>query len=110
MENQVRVRRRFTMTEKADLVAAYLRSGLSQEQFALQEGIAPSNIQRWIQQGRAAPERKCRRRLVEVPNLLAAPPANALYRLRWSQGMVLELNRGFEPEAVRVLVQLLQSL
>lgn len=98
------------MAERTALVAAFVRSGLSQEAFALREGIAASNIQRWVQQGRTAPEPKGQSPLVEVPNLLAAPPGPALYRLCWPQGVVLELNRGFAPEEVRTLAQLLQNL
>ena len=109
MEDQKPFRRRFTKAEKAALVAAFVGSGLSQEQFAFREGIAPSKIARWVQQSQVASQDQGRSRLLEVPNMLAGSPAS-LYRLRWPQGMVLELNRGFEREEVRALVQLLQSL
>ena len=53
-ENESRPKRKYrTASERADLVAAFLRSGLSQRDFALPQGIAPSNIERWVRQGEA---------------------------------------------------------
>lgn len=110
MEKQPRIRRRFRNDEKAELVAAYHHSGLSQRDFAHQHGIAPSNLQRWVGQREAAAPSAGPAALVEVPNLLAARLGAGAYRLHFPQGFQLEVARGFELGEVRVLAQLLQSL
>jgi len=110
MQNRTGPRQHRTRAEKAKIVAAYKRSGLSQRDFALQHGIATSNIQRWIGQFPASAKPAHWAALVEVPNLLATRSGPGAYRLHFAQGLQLEVARGFEPEEVRVLVQLLQSL
>jgi transposase-like protein len=99
-----------TGTEKAKIVAAYKHSGLSQRDFALEHGIAPSNIQRWVGQFCASAKPAHPAALVEVPNLLATRPCPGAYRLHFAQGLQLEVARGFELGEVRALAQLLQSL
>lgn len=110
MQMKSRSRQYLTASEKAELVAAYQRSGLSQRDFAHQHGIAPSNIQRWVRQGEAAARSAGPAALVEVPNLLAPRPGLGAYRLHFPKGLQLEVARGFELEEVRALAQLLQSL
>ena len=99
-----------TRAEKAKIVAAYKRSGLGQRDFALEHGIAASNIQRWVGQFPAGAKPAHPVALVEVPNLLATQPGPGAYRLHFPQGLQLEVARGFEMEEVRALAQLLQSL
>lgn len=99
-----------TRAEKAKLVAAYRRSGLSQRDFALPHGIAPTNIQRWVQQFPPSAKAAHPAALVEVPNLLASRPGPGAYRLHFPKGLLLEVAHGFEAGEVRVLAQLLQSL
>jgi transposase-like protein len=99
-----------TRAEKAKIVAAYKHSGLSQRDFALQHGIATSNIQRWVGQFPASAKPAHPAALVEVANLLAAQPGAGTYRLHCAQGLELEVARGFEIGEVRALVQLLRSL
>ena len=99
-----------TRAEKAKIVAAYKTSGLSQRDFALQHGIAPSNIQRWVGQFPARAKSAPPAALVEVPNLLATQPGPGAYRLHFPQGLQLDVARGFEMGEVRALAQLLQSL
>ena len=99
-----------TRVEKAKIVAAYQHSGLSQRDFALQHGIAASNIQRWVGQFPASATPAPPAALVEVPNLLATQPGPGAYRLRFPQGLQLEIARGFEMGEVRALAQLLHSL
>ena len=99
-----------TRAEKAKIVAAYRHSGLSQRDFALQHGIAASNIQRWVGQFPASASPAHPTALVEVPNLLAPRPGLGAYRLHFPKGLLLEVARGFAVGEVRVLAQLLQSL
>lgn len=105
-----RTRQHRTAAEKAELVTAYQRSGLSQRDFAQQHGIAPSNIQRWARQHESLVASQGSTALVEVPNLLAGRPEAGAYRVHFPQGFQLEVARGFEIGEVRALAQLLQSL
>jgi len=109
MHMKLRDRTYFTPAKKAELVAAFRRSGLNFREFADQQGIASSNIHRWVQQDRPRVRKAEPMALVEVPNILTTRPGAGVYRLRFPQGLELELPRGFEPEEVRTLVQLLQS-
>ena len=99
-----------TRAEKAKLVAAYRHSGLRQRDFALQHGIAPSNIQRWVGQFPASATPAHPAALVEVPNLLATQPGPGAYRLHLARGLQLEVAPGFELAEVRALAELLQNL
>ncbi len=110
MQTTPRCRQYRTRAEKAKIVAAYKHSGLSQRDFALQQGIAPSNIQRWVGQFSASAKSAPPAALVEVPNLLATQPGAGAYRLHFAQGLQLEVARGFEMGEVRALAQLLHSL
>jgi hypothetical protein len=47
---------------------------------------------------------------VAVPNLLAARPAPAAYRLQWPDGLTLEVRSGFAAQELAVLLQLLPPL
>ena len=107
---KLRSRQYFTAGEKAELVAAYHRSGLSQRDFAQQHSLAPSNIQRWARQHETVEQSQGSVPLVELPNLLASRPGAGAYRLHFPRGLQLEVARGFELGEVRALAQLLQSL
>jgi transposase-like protein len=110
MQSKASSRQYRTRAEKAKIVAAYKHSGLSQRDFALQRGIAASNIQRWVGQFSASATPAYPAALVEVPNLLAPQSKPGAYRLHFVEGLQLEVARGFEIGEVRALVQLLQSL
>jgi DNA-binding transcriptional regulator YiaG len=110
MKMKSRSRQHRTAAEKAELVAAYHLSGLSQAAFAQQHGIAPSNIQRWARQHENLAPSQGAAALLEVPNLLASRPGAGAYRLHFPHGLQLELTRGFNVEEVRALAQLLQDL
>ena len=96
--------------EKAEWIAAYHRSGLSQRDFALQHGIAPSNIQRWARQHESLVPSQKSAALIEVPNVLASRPGARAYRLHFAGGLQLEVSQGFETGEVRALALLLRDL
>ena len=110
MQTKPGLRQYRTRAEKAKIVAAYKHSGLSQRDFALEHGIAASNIQRWVGQfpANAIPAHPAA--LIEVPNLLATRSGPGAYRLHFAQGLQLEVAGGFEIGEVRALAQLLHSL
>jgi transposase-like protein len=110
MQTKSGLRHYRTRAEKAKIVAAYQRSGLSQRDFADQQGIAPSNIQRWVQQFPTSGKAATPVALVQLPNLLDRRTDSGAYRLHFPKGLLLEVACGFEVGEVRVLAQLLQSL
>lgn len=110
MQSKPGARQYRTRAEKASIVAAYKHSGLSQRDFALEHGIAASNIQRWAGQFPASAKPAHPAALVEVPNLLTPRSGTGAYRLLFARGLELEIARGFEIGEVRALAQLLQSL
>jgi hypothetical protein len=110
MQTSSRLRRHHrTDIEKAELVTAYQRSGLSQRDFALRHGIAPSNIGRWVRRSQEA-ETSRAAAVVEVPNLLLPTRGDHPYRVHFPQGLSLEIARGFAAKEVCTLAQLLKSL
>lgn len=100
-------RPRRSPAERTQLLRAFRASALSQEAFAAQAGIGLSTLQCWLRAARAArPEPPS---FVELPNPLptaAAPPA---YRLRWADGLVLELGHGWVAEDLAALLPLLEG-
>lgn len=81
---------------------------MTQKEFAAQAGIGVSTLLAWLRKvehkkGRGAG-------FVAVPNLLAALPAPAVYRLQWPGGLTLEVRPGFAPEELAALLQLLPNV
>jgi transposase-like protein len=102
-------RRHKSASEKSALLAAFARTGLTQAEFAAQQGLGLSTFQRWLRQSRRngqAPSAS----LIEVPNLLAARASAAVYRLAFPGGVVLEVAPGFQATEVRALAQVIQGL
>jgi hypothetical protein len=100
-------RLRRSPAQRTQLLRAFRASGLSQGAFAAQAGIGLSTLQLWLRSAR--PARTETPSFVELPNPLptaAAPPA---YRLRWADGLVLELGRGWVPAELAALLPLLEG-
>ena len=106
MTNPSKRHPRLSPTQRAELLRRYQHSGLSQRVFAAQAGIGLSTLQFWLRRARTTAEQAAA--FVELPNPLpvAALPA---YRLRWADGLVLELGRGFAAEELAVLLQVVEG-
>ena len=106
MTNSLKRPPRLSPTQRAELLRRYQHSGLSQRGFAAQAGIGLSTLQFWLRRARTAAEPTAA--FVELPNPLpvAALPA---YRLRWADGLVLELGHGFAAEELAVLLQVVEG-
>lgn len=109
MQTNTSVRRRPTAAQRARILDACDRSGLTHGDFAAQQGIGLSTLYQWRRQTRSR-ALTGRNELIEVPNLLGPGPGVAPYRLHLPGGRMLELARGFDLAEVRALTQLLQSL
>lgn len=107
MTTSSKPRLRRSPAQRTQILRAFRASGLSQEAFATQAGIGLSTLQLWLRSAR--PARTETPSFVELPNPLpiaAAPPA---YRLRWADGLVLELGRGWVPAELAALLPLLEG-
>jgi hypothetical protein len=103
-------RRLLSSHDKARLLEACDRSGLTRKAFAVQQGIGLSSLYQWQRLRRVRAVKAAAPKLIEVPNLMPQTPVVAPYRLHLPGGGTLEVARRFDPSEVRVLVQLLQSL
>ena len=97
---------RLSPTQRAELLRTYQSSGLSQRAFAAQAGIGLSTLQLWLRRALMAAEPTPA--FVELPNPLPAAAA-PVYRLRWADGLVLELGRGFAAEELAGLLQVVEG-
>lgn len=96
---------RRTPEQIEQLVAQFHRGSQTVREFASQQGVALSTVDRWLrrQRPRKPP------RLVEVKRVLNASSTSPTATLRLSRGLVLELERDFQAEPVARLVQLLEG-
>jgi hypothetical protein len=105
-----------------EILLAYRKSGLTQRVFAREAGIGVSTLQLWLRQARlkaegpAQAERPARDERVSLLEVdvqefrTRIAPEKACYELRLGNGARLRLGEGFEEEAVRRLLGLLQEV
>jgi len=109
MENASTIRRRRrTPAERAQILAEYHHSNLTQAAFAVQAGISCSALSSWLRKA-AAPADASQPQFVAVPNLFSAARA-AAYRLHWPDGFNLEVGTGFVPAELSALLQVVHRL
>lgn len=110
MQNTLPVRKRFSATQRSDLLTAYQRSGLTQRAFAAQAGISLGSLAVWLRRSKAAlsgPPPGFQ----ELPRQgLSTPQAVAAYKLHFSNGVSLEVARGFGAEELTRLCGLVRNL
>jgi hypothetical protein len=106
MENEpnrsTRIRR--TPEQIRKILDDYQTSGQTMRQFAQEHGVGLSTLGSWRR--RYQRRKKSSAHLVEVPNPLSHGQPTG--RFRFANGLVLELENGFEVPAMAQLVQLLQ--
>jgi hypothetical protein len=107
MQRLSTVRKRHTPAQREKILGDYRRSRLSQREFCAQAGIGLSTLQLWLRKEARSPSRTSE--FVEIPNLVAAPRAHAVYRLHLRNGMIVEIGSGFQSEEVSTLLQLLPA-
>jgi len=109
MQNSISARPHRTAAQRAQILTAYHRSDLTQKAFAAQAGIGCSTLASWLRKATACPSAD-QPAFVAVPNLLPAPGAATAYRLQFPRGLVVEVARGFRPEELTALLQVVQGL
>jgi len=104
------IRKYSTTAQREEILAHYQRSGLTQRDFARSAGISLSTLQRWLWK---TPKPKLATKpptFIPVANLLAQNSGPACYRLRLTDGMVIEVPGGFCASELRELLQAVQAL
>jgi hypothetical protein len=92
----------------AQLQADYQNSGLTQRHYAQQLGMGYSTLTKWLGKARQMAKPS------QPPSHFVAVQTGPLmpvghYHLRWPGGVCLQLERGFDPQEVRLLLSLLPS-
>lgn len=105
MQDSTGGRKHATAEQREKILQSYRESSLTQKEFVAQGGISLSTLHLWLKKA-PAPKRP-ETRFVAVPNLLAALPAPAAYRLQWPGGLTLEVRSGFATEELAALSRLL---
>lgn len=104
MRKSTFARKHHTPSQRDQILAAYRRSRLTQARFAAKAGISLSTLHLWLRKA-AKPSDPARDSFVALPNVFAA--SAPVCRLRFPQGMILEIPAGFP---VGELIPLLQTL
>ena len=111
MRTEPKRRRRHTAVERAELVAGYHRSGLTQGEFAVRNGLSLSCLRTWLRRSRAADEDPSRPTLLRLPvDLTAGCQAGPAYRIMFPCGHSLEVAAGFRVDELREVCRLLRGL
>ena len=108
MQTSPRVRKHRTPAQRKEILEAYRRSGLSQNQFAAQAGMSVSTLNVWLRQDLAPPSPGAG--FVQIPNLLPPAPVLAAYRVHLPSGVILEVREGFQTQELGSLLQLAKAL
>ena len=107
-------RRHLTPEEKAEILRAHERSGLSLLAFAGKHGLCYASLQRWrCQQRQGAsvlvpPDTEADPRFVPVK--IEAEVWNGDYVLSWAGGRSLKIPRQFETDSLRRLLTVLEEV
>jgi hypothetical protein len=102
-------RKHLTPDEREKVLQGWRVSPLTDQEFAAQAGVGVSTLHAWRRRLAVRPPGRAAT-FVAVPNLLAAPPSGAAYRLHWPGGLSLEVCSGFAPAELAAVLQLLPAL
>jgi transposase-like protein len=98
---------RFSPEEREQILAAYRGSGLSQREFAAQNGVSVSSLVLWMRQKGRRPTASPP--LIALPSGFPAGGARA-YAIDFRGGHRLEIARGFDPAELERLCHVLHRL
>lgn len=98
-----------TPAQREEILAAYRQTSLSSHQFARQHGIAASTLFRWLRESPVSRNGDTAE-WIEVPNLLGNRSPAPTYRVRFANGLSLDIPFGFQPDEVRTLAEVVSRL
>jgi hypothetical protein len=112
MKHDVRLTRSRRRPEEIQvLLRAYRQSNQTQREFAQQHGVPLATLTNWLRRFPVEPSPPVTWAEVDLNShsapLLRASVPGEVYQVVFANGTVLRLPSGFEPEAVRHLVQML---
>jgi transposase-like protein len=108
VENLLEKRPHRTREERAQILADYRQSGLTQKVFAAQAGIGNSTLSLWLRKAKGSQNNSPP--FIPVPNLLPAGGRATPYRIEFPRGLVVAVAAGFQAEELRTLLQVVQQL
>ena len=111
MSSQPERRRHRTPSERADLLAAYHKSGLTQREFAARKGLSVSCLSIWLRKARVKGKSTVPPTFIEVPvDLSVGGSSRPTYKIGFPGGHSVEVSAGFHLDELRELCQLLRGL
>ena len=109
MQRSSRTRKQLTSLQRDKLVERYLRSALTQKQFAAQVGIGVSTLQAWLRKAAMKPNGGGSG-FLPAPNLFSGARPAPAYRIEWPGGLSLEVRAGFAGAELAALLAVLPGV
>jgi len=111
MSSQSERRRHRTPRERADLLAAYHKSGLTQGEFAARKGLSLSCLSIWLRKAQVKGGNTALPTFIELPvDLTVSGKSRPSYKIGFPGGHSVEVSAGFHLDELRELCQLLRGL
>ena len=106
-------RKHYSVAEQEMVIGLYEESGRTLREFCESEGLEPKKLERWVRARRTRESAGAGvLRLVEVeekPETAKQAKLTGKYRLGFESGAWLEIEGGFEREAVRELLEIMRE-
>jgi transposase-like protein len=109
MENLLDKRPHRTPEQRAQILADYRQSGLTQKVFAAQAGIGCSTLSSWLRKAKGSQDTQPAA-FIPVPNLLPAGGRATPYRIEFPRGLAVVVAAGFQSQELSALLQVVQRL
>ena len=104
-------RRQRTPSQRAELLAKFHQSGLTQREFAARNGLSISCLNVWLRKARDKSASTAPATLIRVPvDLTPSEKTRRVYKIGFSGGHSVEVSAGFHPAELLELCQLLRGL
>ena len=111
MSYQPERRRNRTPNERAELLAEYHKSGLTQREFAARKGLSLSCLSIWLRKARVKGRNTVPPAFVELPvDLSVGASSRPTYKIGFPGGHSVEVSAGFHLDELKELCQLLRGL
>ena len=111
MSSQPERRKHRTPDERADLVAAYHKSGLTRREYAARKGLSLSCLGIWLRKARAGTKSTVPPTFIRLPvGLTVGGDPRPAYRIGFPCGHSVEVSAGFQPDELRELFRLVRGL
>ena len=111
MNSRPERRRQRTPSQRAELLAKFHRSGLTQREFAARNGLSISCLNVWLRKAQDKSPSTAPPTLIQVPvDLTPSVKSRRVYKIGFPGGHSVEVPAGFQPDELLVLCQLLRGL